>query len=185
MWHMVNFLKQNKALFHSFSVEQQRNMTTVMHKNIICSFFPFITRHVRMSRVRSVEAGWAAHTGVKVQIFSEPLFLPGCITSHMLTDIHVVTHPPVCYLNVAHVDTPLSCMPPMQNLVVTPLACNLYCARYHVLFLHANNIPGFSTDITSVLFTLGTRWIPCYFRSTKVRHPPLHRQMSKGFSINI
>ena len=52
----------------------QRKTTTLMYKNIICFFsFPFITRNVRMSRVKErVEDGSVfIHTGTEVLIYDE------------------------------------------------------------------------------------------------------------------
>ena len=65
---------------------------------------------------------------------------------------------------------------PMQTLVVTPPpAC---C--HHVACLH--NLLGISTKNTCILFTLGTRWISCYFCLTRVLLPPMHWKMSKRSS---
>ena len=62
-------------------------------------------------------------------------------------------------------------MPSTQILLVTPpRAC------------HLHNLRNISAENTCILFTLGTRYMSCFFRSTKAWLPPLYRLMSKRSS---
>ena len=54
-----------------------------------------------------------------------------------------------------------------------------------LLACHPRNLRGISAENTSVLFTFGTWFISCYFRSAKVRLPLLYRQISKYLQVNI
>ena len=112
-----------------------------------------------------VEYAWAAHTGAEVGIFSESLFLPSGVElkSSWLYNI------PDAHANLY--DHFSSNMLPTQ------------CARScFLLACYPGNLRGISAENMCILFTLGSRWIFCYFRLTRVRLPPLHRQMSKRSS---
>ena len=124
----------------------------IAEKDDNTSFFHFIIQHVRMDWILRIEDWWVVHTGAESSVY--PFFfhlvstqnLSGYITSQTLTQILVVI--------------PLSGCPPIQ--------CTW--SRF-LLVMHPRNLRGISTDNTCVLFTLGTRCIFWYFRSTWFRLP--------------
>ena len=108
-------------------------------------------------------------------------YLPGYITFQTTTQILMVTHPISTHLNVACEHSSIWHAPCANSRGHTTNLPPTQCTwSDFLLACHPRNLRGISVENNCILFTLGTGSISCYFRSTRVRLPLLHRQMSKG-----
>ena len=115
---------------------------------------------------RRVEDGWAAHTGLRydssIDRFFSLLFGSRSLSLYNTPDTHTNSRG--------------------HNSSLPPTQCTWSC---FLLTCHPRNLHGIYAENTCVLFTLSTRCISYYFRSIKVRLPPLYRQTQRGLQVSI